>query len=81
MRASTPMGSSVKYLTTEVLGSAYESQHLMGPVLHSLGGGGGGGQPLPQRATGVTEAETLLAAAKAMAKEKRDLWNNIAKTW
>jgi len=51
-------------------------QHCMGPVLHWLGGGAGA----PHRATGVTEAATLLAAAKAMTKETRDLWNIIVET-
>jgi hypothetical protein len=51
-------------------------QHCMGPVLHWLGGGA----EAPHRATGVTEAATLLAAANAMTKGTRDLWNSIVKT-
>jgi hypothetical protein len=57
-------------------------QHFIGPVLHEPPGGEEG-QPSssePPRATGVTEAATLLTAAKAMTKETRDLWNNIAES-
>ena len=70
------MGSRVKYLITGMLGSAYEShwQHSMG-VLHSLRGRRIAA--LTELATEEMEVETLLAAAKAMTKEMRDLWNNI----
>ena len=52
------------------------SQHCMGPVLHWPGGGAGA----PHRATGVTDAVTLLAAAKTTTKEARELWNSIVGT-
>jgi len=48
-------------------------QHCTVPVSHSLTVGGLGGGNKPPLATGVTEAATLLAAAKAARKETRGL--------